>query len=151
VLPALGLNTLFTGSSAGSIAVNPVITADPTKLAAAKPNAAGLVRAGDGSNALALARLRNLRPLGGGTQTFTDVYGATVARSGSEARDATEGVSRQEAAVRVVQGLQQQVSGVSTDEEMINLSQSQSAYAAAARYATTINELMATLLNMFPV
>ena len=150
-LPALGLNTLFTGSSAGSIAVNPVIAADPTKLAAAKPTAAGLVRAGDGSNALALARLRNARPMASGTQTFTDFYGATVARVGSEARDAAEGVSRQEAAVRVVQGLQQQVSGVSTDEEMINLSQSQSAYAAAARYATTINALMNTLLNMFPV
>jgi flagellar hook-associated protein 1 FlgK len=149
-LPALGINTFFTGSTAGSIAVNPVLSADPSKVAAARADAAGLIRAGDGSNALALARLRLARPMAGATQTFTEFYGSTVARVGTQARDAAEGVSRQEAAVRVVQSLQQQVSGVSTDEEMINLSQSQTAYAAAARYATTINELIGTLLEMFP-
>jgi flagellar hook-associated protein 1 FlgK len=149
-LPALGINTFFTGSTAGSLAVNPVVSADTTKVAAARADAAGLVRAGDGSNALALARLRTTRPMAGATQTFTEFYGSTVARVGSQARDAAEGVARQEAAVRVVQGLQQQVSGVSTDEEMINLSQSQTAYAAAARYATTVNELIVTLLEMFP-
>jgi flagellar hook-associated protein 1 FlgK len=131
--------------------VNPVLSADVTKVAAARADAAGLVRSGDGSNALALARLRGARAMAAGTQTFTEFYGSTVARVGAQARDAAEGVSRQEAAVRVVQGLQQQVSGVSTDEEMINLTQSQTAYAAAARYATTINELVVTLLSMFPV
>jgi flagellar hook-associated protein 1 FlgK len=149
-LPALGINTFFTGSAAGSIAVNPVVSADPSKVAAARADAAGLIRPGDGSNALALARLRLARPMAGATQTFTEFYGSTVARVGTQARDAAEGVSRQEAAVRVVQSLQQQVSGVSTDEEMINLSQSQTAYAAAARYATTVNELIVTLLEMFP-
>ena len=53
------------------------------------------------------------------------------------------------AALQVVQNLQQQVSGVSSDEEMINLSQSQTAYAASARFATTVNELIAALLEAF--
>ena len=150
VLPALGINTFFTGSNSATLAVNAVIANDVTKVAAARADAAGLVRAGDGSNALAMGRLRGASAMTGGTQTFTEFYGSTVARIGGQARAAAEGVSRQEAAVRVVQGLQQQVSGVSTDEEMINLSQSQTAYAAAARYATTVNELIVTLLQMFP-
>jgi flagellar hook-associated protein 1 FlgK len=85
----------------------------------------------------------------GGTQTFTDFYGAVVGRVGIQMQGATEGVARQEAALHVVEGLQQQVSGVSTDEEMINLSQSQTAYAAAARYATTIQAMIDTLLESF--
>jgi flagellar hook-associated protein FlgK len=37
---------------------------------------------------------------------------------------------------------------VSTDEELIALSQAQTAYAAAARFVTTINDLIGTLLLM---
>lgn len=147
-LAALGLNTFFTGSKASTLAVNTVVAGDVTKIAAAVADAANLVHPGDGSNALALARLRTKLAMTAGTQTFTDFYGAAVGRVGSQLQSATEGVSRQEAAVQVVQGLQQQVSGVSTDEEMINLAQSQAAYTAAARYATTINEMIETLLSI---
>jgi flagellar hook-associated protein 1 FlgK len=147
-LAALGLNTFFTGSTAAGLALNPLIAADATKIAAAKVDAGALVHAGDGANALALAQLRRKLAMASGTQTFTDFYGSTVARVGSLARDATEAVSRQEAAVLVVQGLQQQTSGVSIDEELLNLSQSQSAYAAATRYASTINDMLQTLLTM---
>ncbi len=147
-LAALGLNTFFTGSTASSLAVNPLVSGDVTKIAAAVADSAGLVHAGDGSNALALARLSTKLALGSGTQTFTDFYGATVASVGSQMRTATEGVSRQQAAVQVVQNLQQQVSGVSIDDEMINLSQGQAAYTAAARYATTVNAMIQTLLDV---
>jgi flagellar hook-associated protein 1 FlgK len=150
-LAALGLNTFFTGSTAATLAVNAVVAGNVAKIAAAVADASNLVHAGDGSNALALARLRTKLALAAGTQTFTDFYGATVARVGSQTRGASEGVTRQQAAVQVVEGLQQQVSGVSTDEEMINLSQSQAAYAAAARYAAVINEMIQTLLGTFGV
>jgi flagellar hook-associated protein 1 FlgK len=59
-----------------------------------------------------------------------------------------DALDRQTAAVQVVTGFQQQVSGVSTDEELIALSQAQTAYAAAARFVTTINDIMDTLLGM---
>jgi flagellar hook-associated protein 1 FlgK len=150
-LPALGLNTFFTGSKASTLAVNSVVAADVTKIAAAVADAGNLVHAGDGANALALARLRTKLVMTAGTQTFTDFYGTAVGRVGSQTRAATEGVSRQQAAMQVVQSLQQQVSGVSTDEEMINLSQSQAAYNAAARYAAIVNEMIETLFAMFGV
>ena len=146
-LAALGLNTFFTGATASTLAVNTVVANDVTKIAAAVADASNLVHPGDGANALALGRLRTARLLAGATQTFTDFYGATVARVGSQMQTATEGVRRQEAAMHTVQSLQQQVSGVSTDEEMINLSQTQTAYAAAARYATTVNAMIDTLFE----
>jgi flagellar hook-associated protein 1 FlgK len=146
-LAALGLNTFFTGSTASTLAVNALVANDVTKIAAAVADSGNLVHSGDGSNALALARLRTALAMASGTQTFTDFYGAVVGRVGSQMQTATEGVARQEAALQVIQNLQQQVSGVSTDEEMINLSQAQTAYAAAARYVTTIQAMIDTLLE----
>ena len=150
-LAALGLNTFFTGSTAATLNVNSLVANDVTKIAAATADAANLVHAGDGANALALSRLRTALTMASATQTFTDFYGVTVARIGSQTQAATEGVSRQEAAVQVVESLQRQVAGVSTDEEMISLSQSQAAYNAAARYASTINEMIQTLFDVFGV
>jgi flagellar hook-associated protein 1 FlgK len=147
-LGALGLNVLFTGSDARSIAVEPGVAADATRLAAARADGAGLVHPGDGSNALALARLRTSRAMSAGTATFGEFYGPFVAGIGSATRDANEAVERQQAATRLVEGLQQQAAGVSTDEELIALSQTQTAYAAAARFATTIDEVIQTLLRM---
>jgi flagellar hook-associated protein 1 FlgK len=148
-LAALGINTFFTGATASTLAVNSVVVNDVTKITAAVADATNLVHPGDGSQALALARLRTALTMVSDTKTFGDFYGALVARVGSQMQTATEGVTRQEAALHVVQTLQQQVSGVSTDDEMINLAQSQTAYAAAARYATTMNAIISTLLEAF--
>jgi flagellar hook-associated protein 1 FlgK len=147
-LMALGLNTFFTGTDARTIAVNPVVSSDAAKIAAAKADAGGLVHQGDGANALALAQLRTKLAMNGSTSTFGDFYGAAVGRVGSLARDATQALERQQASVQLVRGLQQQTSGVSTDEELISLTQSQTAYAAAAKFATTINDIIETLLQM---
>lgn len=147
-LLGLGLNTFFTGSDALGIAVNPVVANDVTKIAAAQADANGLVHPGDGANALAIARLRTKLAMTSGTATFGDAYGTLVSRIGAQARDALASVDQQKAAVQVVQNLQQQTSGVSTDEELINLTQSQNAYAAAARYVTTLQAVFDSLLNM---
>lgn len=147
-LMALGLGTFFTGTDARSIAVNPLVANDVTKIAAAAADSANLVHAGDGANALALARLRTKLAMNSGTSTFVDFYGAAVGRVGSLAREASQALDRQQATVQLVEGLQQQASGVSPDEELINLSQSQAAYAAAARFIATVSEMIETLLAL---
>jgi flagellar hook-associated protein 1 FlgK len=40
------------------------------------------------------------------------------------------------------------VSGVSTDEELTHLIEAQSAFSAAARIVTTVDEMMQTLLDI---
>jgi flagellar hook-associated protein FlgK len=130
------------------IALGSAIAAYPNALAAAPADAAGLVHPGDGSNALEMARLRTKLSLGGGTATFADFFGTAVSRVGSQLRDTTMALERQELSVQVVQTLQQQTSGVSTDEELIALTQAQDAYAAAARFISTTQTMVATLLDM---
>ncbi len=147
-LMALGLNTFYTGSDASGIALNSLVANDAGKIAAAQADSAGLVHAGDGANALAMAQLRTKLAMNSGTTTFVDFYGTLVSRVGSQMRDATLALDRQQSAVQLVQALQQQTSGVSTDEELISLTQSESAYAAAARYVATLKEILDILLGI---
>ena len=147
-LSALGLNTFFVGADASSLAVNPEILGNVSLIAAARADAGGLVHPGDGSNALSLAGLRTQQVLNSGTASFSDFLGMSLGRVGSTTRDAEDTLDRQTEAVQIVTGYQQQVSGVSTDEELVSLSQTQTAYAAAARFATTINDIIGTLLLM---
>ena len=147
-LLALGLNTFFAGSGARDMSLDPTIAADPSKIAAAQPDASGLVHPGDGANALAMAGLATALTMRGGTSTFADFYGALVGNVGSQMRDASDAVTRQQAAVQVVQSLQQQTSSVSTDEELISLTQAQTAYAAAAKFLGTTQNIIQTLLDM---
>ncbi len=147
-LLALGLNTFFTGTDALTIGESPLVAGDVAKIAAARVDSTGLVHRGDGENALALARLRTKPTLRGGTATFVDFLGTLVSRVGSEARDATQALDRQEAAVELVENLQQQTSGVSTDEELLTLTQAQHAYAAAARYISTLNDVIDSLFQI---
>jgi flagellar hook-associated protein 1 FlgK len=84
----------------------------------------------------------------GGTSSLGEFFAGAVGRVGSDARDAIEALARQQGTLEVARGLQQQQSGVSTDEELISLTQAQTAYAAAARFATTIDEVIQTLLGM---
>jgi flagellar hook-associated protein 1 FlgK len=147
-LAALGLNTFFTGTGAADLAVNPVVANDVTKIAAARADAAGLVHAGDGANALAAARLRTALTMAAGSSTFTDFYGTIVSRVGTLARDASNAVDQRQASVQLLQALQQQTSGVSIDEELVNLTQAQTAYGAAARFITTVQDMLDELLAM---
>lgn len=147
-LMALGLNTFFAGAGAGDIALDPAIAADANKIAAAQADAAGLVHPGDGSNALLMAGLASTLAMNGGTATFADFFGGVLGGIGSQMRQASDAVSRQQAAVQVVQSLQQQTSGVSIDEELISLTQSQTAYAAAARFIGTTQNIIDELLNL---
>ena len=58
-----------------------------------------------------------------------------------------QAVDTQHAIKEQVQAMRESVSGVSLDEEMINLTKYQRAYAAAGRVLTTVDELLQDLIN----
>ena len=58
--------------------------------------------------------------------------------------------SAQSQLVAQAKSLQQQVSGVSLDEEAIRLVQLQSSYQAASKVVTVIDQLTQSLMNMVP-
>lgn len=141
-LAAIGVNTLFSGTGSDSIAVSDALAADPRLLAVSATGAVG-----DNTGALELAALRDARVLEGGRASLTDSYRALVARLGTEAGRADE---LETAAGLMVDSLtlrQEEISGVSTDEEAVNLMRYQRAFEAAARLITTVDEMIATIIE----
>ncbi len=135
----------FSGSNAGTIAVNANIVANTDLIAAA--GAAGSIP-GDNSNAISIANLQSDSTLMPGNSTFDDYFNALVGDVGSDVQAAGFNHNHQETMVFSLQNYRQEISGVSLDEEMVNLIQHQHAYNAAAKMINAADEMLSTLLGI---
>lgn len=133
----------FTGIDLQSMAVNPILTADPTQLAAATQASAP----GDGSNALAIAQLQNVLIMAGGTQTAGEFYQQWIAQVGLDSEESQSRLDTQEQLVTSLKQQQESLVGVNLDEEMTNLVRYQDAYQAAIRVVSAMDEMLNQLIN----
>ncbi|RDV84783.1 flagellar hook-associated protein FlgK [Ammonifex thiophilus] len=108
-----------------------------------------LLLPGDGSNALALARLANDKtmPPSSPTGTFGDFYRGLVAGVGIQTVQAVRMTENEKLLVDQLENRRQAVMGVSLDEEMANFMKFSHAYAAAARAMTILDEALDILIN----
>ena len=137
-------NNFFTGSDAGTIAVNPVIAANISAIAASgDPN-----QPGDNSVALALAGVETEKLFNGGTVSIMQHYSGLVSGIGSSIVEATSTITSQDLILGQLDNQRLSVSGVSLDEEMTNMIKYQRAFEAAARTVNTVNEMFQTIINM---
>lgn len=140
---------------------------DPTKTTAATISlssdvassssyvAAGNVQNGTGNNAIAqqIAGLSTnattIAKYGAPGQTsFGEYYRDFVTRLGVATSDSESSATVYKTLARNTDSQRQSVSGVSTDDELIALTQRQQAYAAAAKVITTASDMGQTLLDM---
>ncbi|MFY9708142.1 MAG: flagellar hook-associated protein FlgK, partial [Desulfobacterales bacterium] len=135
----------FSGSTAADIGLNPIISADP-KLVAAAATAAGAP--GDNANAVAIADLQHASVMGGGTATFDDFYRSLVTDVGNQVRSATDFAEHQSVMLTSLDNYRESISGVSLEEEMLNLIKFQHAFDAAAKLVTTVDEMIQTMMDM---
>ena len=148
-LVALGVNGFFTGTDAHTIGVDARIAADPRLIAAAQADpTTGLVSPGDGRNAQALAALRTTAAFAGNTQTASEFLGALGAAVGTAARAAGTQADTLDGIIQAVQTQQQSVSGVNVDEELADMIRYQHAYEASAKFVSTIDQMLETLIGM---
>lgn len=138
-------NDFFTGTDAGDIAVNSAIVADVNLIAAAGDAAA---LPGDNSVAISIANLQSGLTMSGGNATFDDYYTSLVGDVGSDVRTADLNYDHQSTMIQHLQNYREEVSGVSLDEEMVNLVKFQHAYNAAAKLITTTDEMMDTIISI---
>ncbi|MDY7107795.1 MAG: flagellar hook-associated protein FlgK [Planctomycetota bacterium] len=142
-LAALGVNTFFTGRTANTIAVNQVLLDDSTMLAVG----AGHVP-GSNDTALAIADLQDvaLDDLGGVSlrEYWLDSVNSLAVRTAT----ANEAVESSELVRESLYSQIQAVSGVSLDEESINLLTFQRQFQAAARFISVIDETLQILLSL---
>lgn len=143
-LMALGVNTFFTGYDASTIGINPVVENDVNKIAAATSSESP----GDNTNALAIAALENSLLMESGTSTLGDYYNSIVSEIGVESQKASSMSGHQELMVKQLENQRSSISGVSLDEEMMNLIKYQNAYMAATRLVSVVDEMLAAMLEM---
>jgi len=137
------------GLSATSIQVNSTIINDTNKIAAASGyDTTPGDKPGDNSNAIAIANLQEALTMSGGAATFGSYYASLVSDVGHAVVQADSFHGHQSQMVTQLENYRESVSGVSIDEEMVNLIKFQTAYQAAARLISTANEMLQTVMNM---
>ena len=135
----------FAGSSATTIAVDAAIAGDVNRIAAA---ATAATVPGDNRNAIAMATLQGQLTMNGASTTFDNYYSALASGVGNDVRTAAANREYEEAMVTHLENYRESISGVSLDEEMVNLVKFQHAYEAAAKLITTVDDMLNTVLNM---
>jgi flagellar hook-associated protein 1 FlgK len=140
LLTALGLGTFFTGSTASDLAVQPALLNNPNLLAASRNGDSG-----DNSNLTRLAALQTQPILANGTQTLTQGYNAIVGSVATQVQALTTQQTSQQALAQQLQTQQQEISGVDTNEELVQLMNYQQAFQTASEYIGTVNTTLQSL------
>ena len=128
-------------SAVGAASSIAVAISDPNLVAASSDGSVG-----SNGNSQALTDLQNQTIVNG--QTPANYYAGVVFQIGNDVSQAT---SEQQAVTLVQQQLQDQrgsISGVSLDEEAVNLIRFQSAYEASANVVSVVNHLLTTTIGM---
>jgi flagellar hook-associated protein 1 len=135
----------FSGTDASDIAVNTDIVNNSNLLAAAL-NTEGVP--GGNGNAIAISELQNSLSMSGGTATIDDFYDSLISDVGGNVSHAKVNTDHQSMVSIQLSTYREEVSGVSMDEEMVNMVQFQSAYTAAAKLVNTVDEMLQALIEM---
>jgi flagellar hook-associated protein 1 FlgK len=146
LLTALGVNTLFTGNNAGTLAVRSDLMDHPELLSGSQNGDAG-----DGSNFTKIANLQNAQTLNGGTQTVGQFFASVVGQVGIRVQDLTNQQTAQKSLGLQLTAQQQAISGVDTNEELTNLLTYQRSFQMASEYINVVNQTLNSLLGIVPV
>ncbi|MGB9866331.1 MAG: flagellar hook-associated protein FlgK [Bacillota bacterium] len=137
-----GLDFFVMGKDASDLQVREDILKNPSLVAA---SASG--EPGDGSNALAMAQLKQKTLMVNATATWDDYIRSITARLGIETQEAKRVSENQELLLKDLENRRESVSGVSLDEEATEMIKLQHAYNAAARLITAYDELLEVLIS----
>ncbi len=143
VLAGLGVNTFFTGENAQDIGINSTVLNDASYLAAGSEHIFG-----SNGTALDISRLSTqpLDSLGG--LTLPESWNSSVESLAIRSRTSIGEAASTKLVKESLQAQRAAVSGVSLDEEAVNLLNFQRQYEAAAKYISVVDQLMQTLMSI---
>jgi flagellar hook-associated protein 1 FlgK len=125
------------------IEIDPAVAGDSRLIAAA-----GVNEIGDNTVAKELANLRDALVLEGNSATLIDSWSHLAFRVGRDTRAAMDGLKAQQDIVEQIDALRDSVSGVSLDEEAVQMIKFQRAYEANARFFSTIDQTLTILFSI---
>jgi flagellar hook-associated protein 1 FlgK len=132
--------------TANNFSVTAAVRADP-RLISASPMTAGSAAA-TVAGAIADLLTDPSSTSGARTGSFSSIYSSIVSDAGKEVRTVEDGLVTQQAIMSQAQAQRDATSGVSLDEEAINLLQFQKSYEAAAKFLKIADELTQTILAL---
>lgn len=135
----------------GWIEINPALLKDPSAIAAGYGQNGKAANAGNGEAALAVASIRNNPVMVGRLDTFDDYFADAVARVGLLGEQSERALESQSLIMKQLRDMRDSISGVNLDEELAQMVKYQHGYAAAARFITTVNEMLDTIINRMGV
>ena len=125
-----------------------VAITDAIEIAAAEaPTAPATISQGDNRNALLISRIGE-QYLIDGMDDFNSYYGRITSRIGIETNQNNLSLGGAQDAVDQLENLRDGFVGVSLEEEMISLIQYQRGFESSAKFLSTIDELMETVISM---
>jgi flagellar hook-associated protein 1 len=142
-LSSLGINTFFTGSNANTIGVNSDVTNNPSLFATAQGGGPS-----DGSNALALTQFASNSLSGLNNSSVDGYYDTMTSNLANNASATTTLTNSLNDYSQSLQNQEQQYSGVSLDQQAIQIMQYQESYQASAKLISTIDQLFQTLVQI---
>ncbi|MEW5946995.1 MAG: flagellar hook-associated protein FlgK [bacterium] len=142
-----------TSSDAGSrLRINADLIADVAKIAA---SGTYFGIPGDNAAAVAIAELKNVNVLSdiasgntaNPTETLDEFYNNLIAKAGTDSQRAVVDSEVVERFLEFYEERRQEISGVSIDEELTRMIESQRAFQAASRMINTIDEMLDRVIN----
>jgi flagellar hook-associated protein 1 FlgK len=135
----------------GWIEVNPALLKDVTSVAAGFGYNGRTANPGNGDAAAAIASIRNNHVMVGRLSTFDDFFADSVGRIAAWGEQSKWALATENARMKDLLDRRQSISGVNMDEELANMVRFQHGYNAAARFITTVNSMLDTLINRMGV
>lgn len=138
----------------GKISFNATVTPVPLTVDVDfKYKDSGMSGIGDGRTALELAKMKDKALLvqdaeGNSTQTIQQYYASSIGNLGIARNESKSNLETAKFIVEQLDRRQQEVAGVSLDEEMANMIKFEHSYQASARYISTINSMMDSVLGL---
>jgi flagellar hook-associated protein 1 len=132
--------------TAANISLDPLVKANPRLVVASaltQPGQNGTI-AGEIANLLTDPNTT----VGSQTSSFSSIYGSILSETGEKINSAENDLQTQNAIIAQANAQRDSISGVSLDEEAINLLQYQKAFEAAARFIKVADEMTQTILSL---
>jgi flagellar hook-associated protein 1 FlgK len=140
----MGFNSFFeTLKGAADLRISPRILEDPNAISTGRD-----LIPGDNQVALAIAKLQNQPTMRDETVTFGEYYNSILGDIGLKVQRNQVEKAQQDNMVQQFREIRSSISAVNMDEELADMIQHQKAYEASARYVSTVDEMMQTLINM---
>jgi flagellar hook-associated protein 1 FlgK len=133
----------------GWLEVNNSIVRDKASIATGIGENGRAANPGNNKAALAIASLRNNPVMVGADKTFDDYFASSVARIGMMGEQSERSLATETEIMKNLRDMRQSISGVNMNEELANMIKYQHGYAAAARFVTTVNSMLDTLITRF--